>query len=64
MGVGYDVADVDVLLMTGIRDEAPVAALAHLVPESRLLDVQVRRKKRINDLVKTAALLPIEVEVD
>lgn len=34
-------ADVDVLLITGIRDEAPVAAFSHLVPESKLLEVRV-----------------------
>ena len=41
-------ANVDVLLITGMRDEAPVAALWHLVPESRLLDVRVRRGNRSN----------------
>lgn len=34
--------DVDVLLITGMRDEAPVAALSHLVADSRLLEVYVR----------------------
>ncbi|KKY32675.1 putative phosphoribosyl transferase domain protein [Diaporthe ampelina] len=34
-------ADVDVLLITGMRDEAPLAAYSHLVPESRLLEVYV-----------------------
>ncbi|KAJ4422948.1 hypothetical protein N0V82_002342 [Gnomoniopsis sp. IMI 355080] len=33
--------DVDVLLVTGMRDEAPVATFSHLVPESRLLEVRV-----------------------
>ncbi|OBT60153.1 hypothetical protein VE03_10504 [Pseudogymnoascus sp. 23342-1-I1] len=32
----------DVLLITGMRDEAPVAALSHLVPDSRLLEVHVQ----------------------
>ncbi|OMP84297.1 FAD-linked oxidoreductase [Diplodia seriata] len=34
--------DVDVLLVTGMRDEAPVAAYSHLVPDRRLLEVYVR----------------------
>ncbi|KAJ9129910.1 Phosphoribosyl transferase domain protein [Pleurostoma richardsiae] len=33
--------DVDVLVITGMRDEAPVTALSHLVPDSRLLEVHV-----------------------
>jgi adenine phosphoribosyltransferase len=33
--------DVDVLLITGMRDEAPVAAFAHLVPNSKLIEVHV-----------------------
>ncbi|KAG6355958.1 hypothetical protein INS49_015343 [Diaporthe citri] len=34
--------DVDVLLITGMRDEAPLATFSHLVPESRLLEVYVQ----------------------
>ncbi|KAM5376336.1 hypothetical protein ACJZ2D_005558 [Fusarium nematophilum] len=37
--------DVDVLLITGMRDEAPVATLSHLVPDSRLLEVCVKATK-------------------
>jgi hypothetical protein len=37
---------VDVLLITGIRDEAPVAAFSHLVPDSRLLEVNVKPMSR------------------
>lgn len=37
-----DAVDVNVLLITGMRDEAPVAALSHLVPNSRLLEVRVK----------------------
>ncbi|KAH8434459.1 uncharacterized protein LDX57_012106 [Aspergillus melleus] len=33
--------DVDVLLITGMRDEAPVASFSHLVPEKRLLEIRV-----------------------
>jgi adenine/guanine phosphoribosyltransferase-like PRPP-binding protein len=35
-------ADVGVLLITGMRDKAPVATLSHLVPNSRLLEVYVQ----------------------
>ena len=38
----YGAVAVDVLLITGMRDEAPVAALSHLVPDSRLLEVRVQ----------------------
>jgi len=41
LNVVYSAVDVDVLLITGMRDEAPVAALSHLVPDSRLLDIRV-----------------------
>ncbi|KND88035.1 Adenine phosphoribosyltransferase [Tolypocladium ophioglossoides CBS 100239] len=43
--VVYEAVDVDVLLITGMRDEAPVAALSHLVRGSRLLEVSVRASK-------------------
>ncbi|CAA9961370.1 6-hydroxy-D-nicotine oxidase [Pyrenophora teres f. maculata] len=38
-------ADVDVLFITGMRDNAPVASFAHLVPESRLIEVRVEAKE-------------------
>lgn len=38
--------DADVLLITGMRDEAPVAAFSHLVPESRLLEVHVQASEQ------------------
>ena len=38
----YGAVDVDVLFITGMRDKAPVAALSHLVPDSRLLEVYVQ----------------------
>ncbi|KAM0321089.1 hypothetical protein ACHAPQ_009717 [Fusarium lateritium] len=34
-------ADVDVLFITGMRDEAPVTTLSHLVQDTRLLDIRV-----------------------
>ncbi|EXJ72047.1 uncharacterized protein A1O5_04550 [Cladophialophora psammophila CBS 110553] len=39
-------ADLDVLLITGMRDEAPVAALSHLVPDSRLVEVRVQASEQ------------------
>jgi adenine/guanine phosphoribosyltransferase-like PRPP-binding protein len=41
MNVVYDAVDVNVLLIIKMRDEALVAALSHLVPDSRLLEVHV-----------------------
>jgi hypothetical protein len=41
LNVVYGAVDEDVLLITGMRDKAPVAALSHLVPDSRLLEVRV-----------------------
>ncbi|KAK6382488.1 hypothetical protein LTR81_027532, partial [Elasticomyces elasticus] len=43
--VVHDAVDVDILFITGIRDEAPVAALSHLVPGSRLLEVSVQASR-------------------
>lgn len=45
LDVVYSAADVDVLLITGMRDEAPLATFSHLVPDSRVLEVGVRRSK-------------------
>ncbi|KAH8893054.1 phosphoribosyl transferase domain protein [Thozetella sp. PMI_491] len=45
LNVVYDAADVDVLLITGMRDKAPVATLSHLVPDSRLLEIRVQASK-------------------
>ncbi|KUI74568.1 Adenine phosphoribosyltransferase [Cytospora mali] len=42
LDVVYGAVDVDVLLITGMRDVAPVATLSHLAPDSRLLDVRVQ----------------------
>lgn len=39
-------ADVDVLVITGIREEAPVTAFSHLVPKSRLLEVYVQASEK------------------
>ncbi|KAL7921339.1 hypothetical protein ACQKWADRAFT_296196 [Trichoderma austrokoningii] len=45
MNVVYGAADVDVLFITGMRDEAPVAAFSQLVPDSSLLEVRVEASK-------------------
>jgi adenine phosphoribosyltransferase len=45
LDVVYGAADVEVLLITGMRDEAPVATLSHLVPESRLLEIRIEASK-------------------
>ena len=42
LNVVYGAGDLNVLLITGMRDEAPVAALSHLVPDSRLIEVHVQ----------------------
>ncbi|KAK1710015.1 uncharacterized protein BDZ83DRAFT_724092 [Colletotrichum acutatum] len=41
LDVVYGAASADVLLITGMRDESPVATLGHLVPTSRLIEVRV-----------------------
>lgn len=38
--------DVDVLIITGMRDEAPVTIFSPLVPESRVLDVCIQASKK------------------
>lgn len=40
----------DVLLITGMRDEAPVATFSHLVPASRVLEVHVRTIDKIREV--------------
>ncbi|PVH96434.1 hypothetical protein DM02DRAFT_687647 [Periconia macrospinosa] len=42
LNIVYGAVGADVLLITGMREEAPVAALSHLVPDSRLLEVYVQ----------------------
>ena len=46
LNVVYGAIDVDVLLITGMRDEAPVAAFSHLVLGSRLLEVNVQASEQ------------------
>lgn len=49
LNVVRDTIGSDVLLITGMRDDAPVAAFSHLVPKSRLLEVRIQagRKTRL-----------------
>ncbi|EOA85705.1 uncharacterized protein SETTUDRAFT_111453 [Exserohilum turcica Et28A] len=47
MRVIHGSADVGVLVITGMRDKAPVAALSHLVPNSKLLDVYVQASEQM-----------------
>ncbi|KAL3476284.1 hypothetical protein BJX99DRAFT_270567 [Aspergillus californicus] len=42
LAVVYGAHDVDVLFITGMRDEAPAVVLSHLVPDSRLIDIRVK----------------------
>ncbi|PQE33776.1 phosphoribosyl transferase domain protein [Rutstroemia sp. NJR-2017a WRK4] len=46
LNVVYGAVEVDVLLITGMRDKAPVAALSHLVPDCRLLEVHVQASEQ------------------
>ncbi|KXH38505.1 hypothetical protein CSIM01_05630 [Colletotrichum simmondsii] len=41
LDVVYGAAGAGVLLITGMRDEAPVATLSHLVPNSRLIEIRI-----------------------
>ncbi|CAJ2507115.1 Uu.00g083010.m01.CDS01 [Anthostomella pinea] len=50
LAVVHGAVDVDALLITGMRDEAPVAALSHLVPDSRLLEVRVQADRETRRL--------------
>ena len=38
--------DVNVLLITGMRDKAPIATFSHLVPETRLIEVYVQTNEQ------------------
>jgi adenine phosphoribosyltransferase/phosphomevalonate kinase len=40
--VVHEAGNVDVLFVTGMRDEAPLASFSHLMPETRLLEVYVQ----------------------
>ncbi|KAH9845370.1 phosphoribosyl transferase domain protein [Teratosphaeria destructans] len=45
--VAHSAAGVDVLLITGMRDKAPVTSLSHLVSHSRVLEVRVHASAEI-----------------
>ncbi|QSZ35437.1 hypothetical protein DSL72_008307 [Monilinia vaccinii-corymbosi] len=40
-------SDSDVLLITGMRDEAPLAAFSHLAPDSRMLEVRIETSQNL-----------------
>jgi adenine phosphoribosyltransferase len=41
LDVVHNAVGIDVLLITGMNDEAPVATFSHLVPESKLIEVRI-----------------------
>ena len=45
LGAVNDASDVEVLLITGMRDEAPIATLSHLIPNIRLLEIRVMARE-------------------
>ncbi|KAI0850385.1 phosphoribosyl transferase domain protein [Daldinia vernicosa] len=47
LNVVHGAEEIDVLLITGMRDEAPVATLSYLVPHSRLLEVRVQASEEM-----------------
>lgn len=49
-------ADVGVLLITGMKDEASVAALSHLVPNSRLVEVYMQASGQTRRMRKGCCL--------
>ncbi|KAJ4344351.1 uncharacterized protein N0V89_012091 [Didymosphaeria variabile] len=46
LNVVYRNLDVDVLLITGMRDKAPVATFSHLVPNSRLIEIHIQASRQ------------------
>jgi adenine phosphoribosyltransferase/phosphomevalonate kinase len=49
LNVLHDAGDANVVLVTGMRDRAPVAALSHLIPGHRLLEVRVTASEKTRD---------------
>ncbi|KAK8066806.1 phosphoribosyl transferase domain protein [Apiospora hydei] len=52
LDVVYDAAnsEVDALLITGMRDESPVSGFAHLVPDSRVIEVRVQASQATREI--------------
>jgi len=48
----YDVVDIDVLLITEIRNEIFVAVLSHLMLDSRLLEIYVQTSKQTRQICR------------
>ena len=42
----YDAVDVNVLLIIGMKNEAPVATLSHLMPDSKLFEIHVQANEK------------------
>ncbi|KAI9654187.1 MAG: hypothetical protein M1821_006715 [Bathelium mastoideum] len=50
LNVVFSAADVGVLVITGMRDKAPVATFARVVPHSRVLEVHVRASEQTRQI--------------
>ncbi|CAK4032710.1 phosphoribosyl transferase domain [Lecanosticta acicola] len=45
----HGASDTDVLFVTGMRDDAPVATFSHLVPHSKVIELRVRGSKETRE---------------
>ncbi|KAI9647084.1 hypothetical protein NHQ30_005086 [Ciborinia camelliae] len=52
LNVIHNAADIDVLLITGMRDEAPVPTFSHSIPDCRLLEVRVKASQSVRGIRK------------
>ena len=50
LDVVYTAADMDVLFVTGMRDEEPITAFPHSVPDTLLLEVRVKASMRAREV--------------
>ncbi|KAK4194506.1 hypothetical protein QBC40DRAFT_344103 [Triangularia verruculosa] len=58
----HSAKDAEVLLITGMRDKAPVAAFSHLVPDSRLVEVRVEASEEVRSARRGADKADIKPE--
>ncbi len=42
----FDNMDADAMFITGVREEASIAAYSHLVPKSRLIEIRVEASEQ------------------
>lgn len=56
-GLLRDAPDVDVIFITGMREEAPVSTYSHLLPGSRLIEVRVEASPLILEAYKRSVVL-------